>query len=511
MRYSQLLFEFNVEITAKKLGDRIRKKFDRVDFEQPEPLKIYTAYRKAIGAPWPLDYKPTPERMEECNLLYVSMVINAMTAYDPTPNKMYSRWICERYASGGIPRWDDLIKVRNALTRFHSLKASGYFKRNPDKAPMADIGRFDSLSTLGEFIYDIPDEDGVSNAARDRQMEEEMVKTGDVTILLNSDRFKVVIPHSETAASHFGRNTQWCTTSENGGAFKSYARQGPLFIILDKPVNKRWQFHYPSEQFMDENDRSIIVDNVIGPSFPEEFWSVIPKEMVQETRFFTSIPSDKIRMLPEEVWKTLGHSNAQWIAMNHITAVNVLAQAPESYLPEIAEITSWSVILVAMALHPERARVLEQYLGGDDLRSKDVSENGFVMDFYHAYASAVAAEVRDNGMHSCWMKDFMTRLTKKEMVHIPDMTFSIERVGKTVVLQDGENRYFLCSVNNYGTQEIFAIALEGVNFKHSGNINHNIAMAKLSRTRKSSVFGILPLEIEKALHNGYLAGLGLRS
>ena len=518
MRYAQLLLEFNVDVTAKKLGGKIRARFEDVDFHEDEPQEIYNAFCSSIGAVWPPDAYTDPgalsrfrAKKEKHQDEYQTAIIRGLISYDPTPNKMYSRWICERYVSGGIARWDDLTKVRNALTFFHGLKTSGYFKRNPGEAKLADIGRFDSLPTLAQFLYSISDDAGVSNAARDRQMEEDMVTNGDVSIILNTERFKVVIPHSETAASHFGRNTQWCTTSENGGAFKSYAREGPLFIILDKPVNKRWQFHYPSEQFMDENDRSIFNFGVMGVSLPAEFWSVVPKEMVQETRFFTSIPMDKIRLLPEDVWDTLGHNTAQWITMHQTTAVNVLAQAPESYVAKIAEMMSWSVLLTTMAMYPSSAKVLEQYLSGDDLQSKDVSNNEYVMDFYFDYASAVAAEVRDNGIQSAWMKDFIGRLARKEMVHIPDIVFSIERVGKTIVLQDGQNRYFLCSVNNYGTQEIFAIALEGESFKHSGYMNHNVTMAKLGRTRKSSVFGILPLEIEMALHSGYLSRMGART
>jgi hypothetical protein len=43
--------------------------------------------------------------------------------------------------------------------------------------------------------------------------------------------------------------------------FDEHNEDGPLYIILQKSTNTRWQFHFESEQFMDEKDNGIdIVD-----------------------------------------------------------------------------------------------------------------------------------------------------------------------------------------------------------------------------------------------------------
>lgn len=76
-------------------------------------------------------------------------------------------------------------------------------------------------------------------------------------MILNDKRWQVVVPLTQKAASYFGINTRWCTTSENGGMFERYSHKGPLCIILDKPNNKRWQFHFEAGQFMDERDKPV--------------------------------------------------------------------------------------------------------------------------------------------------------------------------------------------------------------------------------------------------------------
>lgn len=49
-------------------------------------------------------------------------------------------------------------------------------------------------------------------------------------------------------------NTRWCTAAKKDNMFDEYNKEGPLYIILHKPTNRRWQFHLRGQQFMDERD-----------------------------------------------------------------------------------------------------------------------------------------------------------------------------------------------------------------------------------------------------------------
>jgi hypothetical protein len=77
------------------------------------------------------------------------------------------------------------------------------------------------------------------------------------------------------AATHFGGEqkvnqgeSSWCTSVENSSNFRTYIADGPLYIILstnlDGPLGAvtelpqdRYQFHFPSSQFMDRHNRQI--------------------------------------------------------------------------------------------------------------------------------------------------------------------------------------------------------------------------------------------------------------
>ena len=50
------------------------------------------------------------------------------------------------------------------------------------------------------------------------------------------------------------KNTQWCTAADGNNQFNYYNSQGPLYININKADNEKYQFHFESDQFMDETD-----------------------------------------------------------------------------------------------------------------------------------------------------------------------------------------------------------------------------------------------------------------
>lgn len=209
----------------------------------------------------------------------VVTAMNTIEAIDPTANKEYVQWILQRFCDGGIQRWEDMERLTGYLEDFHNLKKSGFFRRHPEESVWADIGRFKRLSELGAFNHRISELGGaVSNAQKDRDEEKRLIESDGVEILADTPSLKVVIPHSYEAAKYYGRNTQWCTAMrDNSGYFERYSHQGPLYIVLDKPNNRRFQLHFESGQFMDETDSPISDGgNGVGWSaFPAEAWKYI--------------------------------------------------------------------------------------------------------------------------------------------------------------------------------------------------------------------------------------------
>lgn len=151
--------------------------------------------------------------------------------------------------------WEDFLKAGDYIKKHQALRASGYFKRNPeDNAVWGDIGRITTLSDLGDQLQQADPSSQISNNAKNKAEEERLISSGEAVLKFNDSEFKVIIPKTKEAAIFFGRNTQWCTSAEKDNRFNDYSEDGDLYIVLHKPTNRRWQLHFESAQFMDERD-----------------------------------------------------------------------------------------------------------------------------------------------------------------------------------------------------------------------------------------------------------------
>jgi hypothetical protein len=169
-------------------------------------------------------------------------------------------WLLHRYLKRtedgyGINRWED-IKSRAipALIRFDELK------RKPQLTPALptkDLNQIPGLKALDDIIDRYKDTQLVSKKDKNRELEKNFFDSKQAQIIYNDNDIKIVRPLSHAASCYFGRNTKWCTTSKNNPEiFDDYAR-GPLYIILIKKLNKRYQFSLWMDQYMDGRDDPI--------------------------------------------------------------------------------------------------------------------------------------------------------------------------------------------------------------------------------------------------------------
>jgi hypothetical protein len=74
--------------------------------------------------------------------------------------------------------------------------------------------------------------------------------------------------------------TRWCTSSPGLNYFNTYIKDGPLYVIFPQEDNgkvgqktgfpeERYQFHFPSSQFMDRHDRQIDLVDFLNTKAPE--------------------------------------------------------------------------------------------------------------------------------------------------------------------------------------------------------------------------------------------------
>jgi hypothetical protein len=181
--------------------------------------------------------------------------ISWLENHDPSPKKKYVNWMITRYLKGGINNIEDIPARLSSLLVKHN-KLGNQRKLAPEHS---DINRFKKLSDFSLMMKDnYGDVEVTSNKSLDKETEMNFYKSGDADLEYNTPEWKVVIPKTHAASCYFGRNTEWCTTAtDDPQYFDEYSDAGPLYILLQKKTNKRWQFHIESEQFMNENDEAI--------------------------------------------------------------------------------------------------------------------------------------------------------------------------------------------------------------------------------------------------------------
>ena len=242
MRARQFIFEYNQQATANRFGDKLLQTA-RKDFS-PEVGGVYNR----------LHTEKELDPNTRTNALIT--VMQALEACDPTKNKEYTVFLAKMYAQGGWgAKIEDLnSKIKPALEKFHLLKLK---KKLP--SPRNDIMRYADLADFVAVMDEYPDPE-----------EKQQVDKGTAKTVFENDSVRIVVPEDQNAACYYGQGTRWCTAATKGtNYFGHYSKDGPLYILLPKQpkhAGEKYQLHFESEQFMDENDYGIEDWHVIGRS-----------------------------------------------------------------------------------------------------------------------------------------------------------------------------------------------------------------------------------------------------
>jgi hypothetical protein len=183
---------------------------------------------------------------------------------------------------------EDLFKATDDLKKFTKYKQ--YFPL--DKR---DINKFSSPDELFRFLNDfqLPEKKKKELEKKDLKKEIRKERKGfshpGATVEIETPTWTVVKisdlgPKGQEAASWYGGyydynngESRWCTSPPDSSYYKGYAKDGPLYVILandDKGLvggrtglpQERFQFHFPSNQFMDRLDHRIeLIEFLNGP------------------------------------------------------------------------------------------------------------------------------------------------------------------------------------------------------------------------------------------------------
>lgn len=182
---------------------------------------------------------------------------------------------------------EDLFKMTDLLTKFERIKTH----LPEDKR---DINML-TPESLTDLIVNLPEEirtklnkNLTKSQTREVRKENKFAHAGGEIIHNGPDYTVVKIEgtgnEQREAAEWYGGyydytngESHWCTSPPNSSYFLTYAKQGPLYVVLandDKGKvgertglpQERYQFHFPSNQYMDRMDRGInLVEFLNGP------------------------------------------------------------------------------------------------------------------------------------------------------------------------------------------------------------------------------------------------------
>lgn len=177
---------------------------------------------------------------------------------DPSPNKKFLQWLIGLYLKGNL-KLEDVYKASEYLELFlkHGKKIPGELR---------DINRYKNINDLYDVVQQY--EEVQTKREINRELDAKMHGPEHIDLIYDSPTMKVIQLKSQQAACYFGTNTKWCTAAKRNNQFDSYAKQGPIFVVLVKKENVRFQLHYESNQFMDEKDRRVNMLE-LGQKYPE--------------------------------------------------------------------------------------------------------------------------------------------------------------------------------------------------------------------------------------------------
>lgn len=210
--------------------------------------------------------------------------LNQLVLADPTTRQddgtikkagKYANWIIKNFVNKfkkQDDKTDDEIKAERALF-FEDL-----YKTNED---LQKFDRFKSRLTNKdinsynfESLYDAVKDFDLTMAQTTKAERKSSDHPGG-EVVHDGPQWKVVKITDEgqlgkEAACHYGgqnKETRWCTSAPGLSYFERYIKDGPLYVLLDKSdtetgsvtglPKRRYQFHFPSQQYMDIDDRQI--------------------------------------------------------------------------------------------------------------------------------------------------------------------------------------------------------------------------------------------------------------
>jgi hypothetical protein len=202
-------------------------------------------------------------------------------------------------------------------------KAKEYLSYVYKHAVPLDVNKIKTLADLYQVVkgYYVKDTKNLTDVLQ-------AIDESEYKKIFQSENWTIFVPLTEKAACYLGVNTEWCTTwgplslnpdyKDRTNRFEYHNRTDKLYIIINNTnLNEKYQFHFPTKQFMDKEDKRIDsgeflekhtdIRNFFFPSFVKDDLS--QNEILLEIgRLPVLSPSDSTKLI-EKVSSKLAEVN----------------------------------------------------------------------------------------------------------------------------------------------------------------------------------------------------------
>lgn len=217
-------------------------------------------------------------------------LFNWIANQDPGKNYPATQWMLDRVLRKQNPMpLEDLVYARETLEKFAQAIKDKTLPADASK----DLNRYKSLSDIDSVLR-------TGKAAAQDVAEKDLQKArSESTIFYDGPDLMVLTPKTQFAACFWGQPTNWCTAygnhlemglsrqgqwPERTNQYDYHNKQGPLYIVINKQdPEERYQFHYPTNQFMDIKDKGVDPKK-IAEKFPK-LWKIF-QPIAEENKSF---------------------------------------------------------------------------------------------------------------------------------------------------------------------------------------------------------------------------------
>jgi hypothetical protein len=176
----------------------------------------------------------------------------------------YIQWIVNRYIQGQF-KLEDISRLEDDLKEFDRVRPRLYDK---------DINQFKSLKEL----YSVIDKFKYTDVKSTKQIKKDAKSEGADKLIDNAEILMYKVKTKE-AAMLLGKGTRWCTAANKNNMFDDYNSKGPLFVIIDKGPNEKYQIHLPTSSCMDAEDEPCKLEHFLdGPTLTQVLTTLIKED-----------------------------------------------------------------------------------------------------------------------------------------------------------------------------------------------------------------------------------------